>query len=116
MTVSVNTYKKLKEIGFKTLECTCGGFPDCICDIVDRPPTIYFVSKWFRDNHNIRIFPSQKIAGDFGYEIYIPTGDVGKPFSRFSPYTKHYSSFENALEMGIEQAIKLFNKEDGEII
>lgn len=52
----------------------------------------------------IRVFVEQKAAGDFGFVIYIKTGDAGKPWNRHSFFTQHFDTYTSALEAGIKAA------------
>ena len=72
-------------------------------------PTQSLLAKWLREEYNIRVFPIQKIAGDFGFEIYIPNKDnpVGKPFERLAYFTLHFKTYEEAYEIGLQEALKL---------
>ena len=53
-------------------------------------PTQSLLQKWLREVHNIRVYPTQKIAGDFGFEIYIKNEEnpAGSPFKRVSYFTQ----------------------------
>lgn len=75
-------------------------------------PKLEDAIRWLRETYNIRIMPTQKICGDFGFEIYIATFLVGKPFERLSPFTLHFDTYEEAQNAGIKHAIEncLINK------
>lgn len=72
-------------------------------------PTQALLQKWLREVHNIRVYPTQKIAGDFGFEIYIKNEEnpAGSPFKRVSYFTQHFNSYEAALEEGLQEALNL---------
>jgi len=72
-------------------------------------PTQSLLAKWLREEYSIRVYPIQKIAGDFGFEIYIPNKDnpVGKPFERLAYFTLHFKTYEEAYEIGLQEALKL---------
>ena len=77
----------------------------CSCNI----PTQSLLQKWLREVHNIRVYPTQKIAGDFGFDIYIKNEEnpAGSPFKRVSYFTQHFNSYEAALEEGLQEALTL---------
>lgn len=59
---SYETSKCLQEHGFDLQEsCNCGGFPECICEVVRNPekyvyrPTHSLALKWLRLNHNLQV-------------------------------------------------------------
>jgi hypothetical protein len=74
-------------------------------------PTILDMHAWLMRKFNIRVFPEQKISGDFGFAIYVSNETsliASKPFVRLQSYfTKHYSTFEEALDAGIQEALEL---------
>lgn len=76
-------------------------------------PDILEMHNWLQEAHNIRVFPTQKIAGDFGFELHVLSnkGKHGCPFERVSPFTKHYPTFDLALDEGIQFAINLIINE-----
>lgn len=59
--ISSETAKLAKDKGFNLKEpCTCGGFPNCICDAVRidnyiYKPTQSLLQKWLREIYNIHI-------------------------------------------------------------
>lgn len=80
-----------------------------------QAPTQSLLQKWLREVYKIRIYITQKVAGDFGFEIYIPNSNkekiAGKPWERVSYFTQHYSTYEEALEAGLQEALKLIKNE-----
>lgn len=112
--VSLSTIKLAQEKGFDLEEgCTCGGYPDCICNHIRDSDYIYIPSqnllqKWLREVHTIRVFVTNKFSGEFGYDIYIVNEEnpVGKPFIRLTTFSNSYSTYEKALESGIYEALK----------
>jgi hypothetical protein len=77
--------------------------------VVYARPTQALLQKWLREVHNIRVYPTQKIAGDFGFEIYIKNEEnpAGSPFKRVSYFTQHFNSYEEAIEKGLQEALNL---------
>ena len=75
-------------------------------------PTQSLLQKWLRDEHDIRVYVTNKVAGDFGFEIYIvnPQEDkrIGKPWVRLDSFwTLHFKTYEEALEEGLQKTLKL---------
>ena len=72
------------------------------------------LQKWLREDHKIRVFPEQKTAGDFGFKIYVQNPEVekraGVPWIRISYFTHHFPTYEDALEAGIIEGLKLIEK------
>ena len=75
-------------------------------------PTHIEIQDWLRDRKHIRVFVEQKIAGDYGYRIYIKNPNIEeiarKPF--IVPkhnYTLHFSTHSEALNAGIEDGLNL---------
>lgn len=66
------------------------------------------VLNYFRDRHKLRGFPTQKVAGDYGFEIYVPGADpAALPFKRLSYFTQHFRDYYGALEACVKELIKL---------
>jgi hypothetical protein len=86
---------------------------DCNCEFEEGEryyaTTQDLLQKWLREVHNIRVYPTQKIAGDFGFEIYIKNEEnpAGSPFKRVSYFTQHFNSYEEAIEKGLQEALNL---------
>lgn len=74
-------------------------------------PTQSHLQCWLRETHKIRVLIVQKIAGDFGFEIYVPNKEnpSGKPWKRLSFFTIHHKTYENALEEGLYESLKLID-------
>lgn len=79
-------------------------------------PTQSLLQRWLRETHKIRIFVENKTAGDFGFIIYTLNPDktkiAGIPWIRNSYFTLHFNTYEEALEKGLLNALKLIK--DGE--
>lgn len=71
-------------------------------------PTLWELHEWLRDKHSIRVFPTQKVSGDYGFEIYVPNEEnpIGMPFKRISPFTWHYDTYDAALDAGLREGLK----------
>lgn len=69
------------------------------------------LQQWLRGEHKIRVYVENKVAGDFGFTIYIPNPDkgecIGRPWIKQPHYTLHFKTYEKALEAGLLEALKL---------
>lgn len=83
-------------------------------DIILRPEQ-YLLQQWLREEHRIRVFVENKVAGDFGFVIYITNPEkekmAGTPWIRISHFTLHFSTYELALEQGLTEGLKLIEIE-----
>lgn len=108
MKVTQETYDLAKQHGCDIHTCTCGGFPECICD--DEPPLQYILQKWLREVKKIRIFVKNSAAGEFTYDINVvnPVEEdrIGRPWER-KYYFNSFRTYEAALEDGLKQSLKL---------
>lgn len=70
-------------------------------------PRQSFLQKWLREEHKIRIFPYQGVSGNFKVDIftYPVPNNIGK-WERFNNI-QSYNSYEEALEIGLQEALKL---------
>ena len=70
------------------------------CDVMKiiKAPLYQQAFRFFREKYKIRGFITQKIAGDFGFAIYVPNKEnsAGKPFNRIEEFTKHFTTYEEA--------------------
>lgn len=69
---------------------------------------------FFRNKYNLRGFPTQKVAGDYGFEIYMPNKEnpAGKPFKRLGEFTKHFKTYEEAQLECLKKLIEMANKKN----
>lgn len=108
MRVQEYTHDLAIEKGCNLTCCTCGGFPDCICE--GDPPTQEFLQKWLREECKVRVFVKNSASGEFTYEIYIVNPIVeeriGRPWER-KYYYKSFATYEEALEKGLIESLKL---------
>lgn len=80
-------------------------------DFLAFAPTQDILQKWLREECKIRVFVEQKVAGDFGFVIYVvnPVKEniAGRPWIKESHFTKHFSTYEEALEEGLQRSLNL---------
>lgn len=73
-------------------------------------PTQSLLQRWLREVHKIRVYVENKTAGDFGFIIYTlnsPELCAGQPWVRNSYFTLHFKTYEEALEVGLQESLKL---------
>lgn len=103
--ITFKTAKLAKEKGCNLENCTCGGYPDCICS--DKRISQSLLAKWLREEHNIYVSPRESYAFDGTLEFVCTVNGVfvnhnfkDKPINRFE-------NFEEAYEIGLQEALKL---------
>ena len=97
--ITFETEKLAKEKGCNLENCTCGGYPDCICS--DKRISQSLLAKWLREQHNIHLIAYKNINID-GYDwCYITTDGITNINS--------YKTYEEAYEIGLQEALKLIN-------
>lgn len=120
--VTLETAKLLKEKGFdwnceRTISCgkivrryDCPQGISC-CTEIDGElveflcPTLYVAQKWLRESKNLHIEISYMYGDYWIYDILtIPRHDLVGLSDR---PLEHYKSYEEALEAGIQEALKL---------
>ena len=95
--VTFETAKLAKEKGCNLENCTCGGYPDCIC--YDKRISQSLLAKWLREEHNIHLIAYKNINID-GYDwCFITTDGITNINS--------YKTYEEAYEIGLQEALKL---------
>ena len=95
--ITFETAKLAKEKGCNLENCTCGGYPDCIC--YDKRISQSLLAKWLREEHNIHLIAYKNINID-GYDwCYITTDGITNINS--------YKTYEEAYEIGLQEALKL---------
>ena len=99
--ITFETEKLAKEKGCNLENCTCGGYPDCICS--DKRISQSLLAKWLREEHNIHLIAYKNINID-GYDwCYITTDGITNINS--------YKTYEEALEDGLQAALKLIDND-----
>ena len=95
--ITFKTAKLAKEKGCNLENCTCGGYPDCICS--DKRISQSLLAKWLREKHNIHLIAYKNINID-GYDwCYITTDGITNINS--------YKTYEEAYEIGLQKALNL---------
>ena len=95
--INFETAKLAKEKGCNLENCTCGGYPDCICYDKRIPQSL--LAKWLREEHNIHLIAYKNINID-GYDWCSITTDGITNLNS-------YKTYEEAYEIGLQEALKL---------
>ena len=100
MMIKNRTAKLAKEKGFKSILFEDDLGPDTF-------PTQSELQTWLRDIHNIRVYAIHGCTGTFNFEIYIwdKPNNIGK-WTRIGNISS-FERFEEALEQGLIEALKL---------
>jgi hypothetical protein len=111
--VEKQTAKLAKKIGFDiTEDCTCGGYPDCICEYARGTiddyiyqPTQCLLQKWLREEEEyiVYVYPNENVADAWHYKI-------DKTYSKLGIDSRNYETYEKALEAGLLVALRLIKK------
>lgn len=105
--IHIETFKLAKEKGFDIHVCRCGGYPECICE--DRLPTQSLVQTWLRKKYHLYVrVATTSITTHFPM---IELAEVGGTHLKGPAYLKNYETYEEALEVGLESALKLIGSE-----
>ena len=98
--ITFETEKLAKEKGCNLENCTCGGYPECICS--DKRISQSLLAKWLREEHNIIILVLYD-GKTFYYQIQRKEWeDCIIQFDLTLNQT-----YEEAYEIGIQEALKL---------
>lgn len=120
--ITLETAKFAKEKGFDIDYCQCGGFPDCIC--TDKSPTQSLLQKWLREEHNIhteiRTFYRNWIFNIYDLTklpnrqslLHINCENDFIEFLEENNVSTNMSSYEFALEQGLQEALKLISNKN----
>lgn len=74
-------------------------------------PSQSILQKWLREVHKLRVFVTQKVSGGFAFDIFNATGEVGRPWNRNSFFFTKHAEYEEALEIGLQEALKMIGDE-----
>ena len=99
--INFETAKLAKEKGCNLENCTCGGYPDCICS--DKRISQSLLAKWLREKHNIIVLVDYEGIDGYYYKYYYYINEVQK----YDASGKNYITFEEAYEIGLQEALKL---------
>ena len=98
--ITFETAKLAKEKGCDLENCTCGGYPECICS--DKRISQSLLSKWLREKYNIIILVLYD-GKTFYYQIQRKEWeDCIIQFDLTLNQT-----YEEAYEIGLQEALKL---------
>lgn len=114
--VSFDTAKLLKEVGFN-VPCEkwygesgffmSGNYKECKC------PTQALAARWLRDVHGIHIFSNYFFEDGTWFYVIVDLKESDE-VRAIPPDIRSYQSNEEALEAGLQEAIKLIKSNDYE--
>ena len=111
--ISDKTFQLAKNIGFNIETCNCGGFPECIC--YEVKPTQYVLQKWLREIKFTDVLISHQFSKQDNhpviYDVCVTTSinNVDSECYCNYGYGELFSKFEDALEYGLINAIKILS-------
>ena len=99
--VTFETAKLSKEKGCDLENCTCGGYPECIC--YDKRISQSLLAKWLREEHNIIVLVDYEGIDGYYYKFY----SYKEGNKNYDASDKNYNTYEEAYETGLQEALKL---------
>jgi hypothetical protein len=103
--ITKKTFELAKLKGFDVYTCRCGGFPECICNHDELLPTQTLVQQWLREKYHLYVrVATNSITAHFPM---IELAEVGGTHLKGPAYIKNYETYEDALEIGLQEALKL---------
>ena len=104
--ITFETAKLAKEKGCNLENCTCGGYPECICS--DKRISQSLLAKWLREVHNFHISINVGLPHKAHIMYYSNVIKFGKEHK--SKYRSvFYKTYEEAYEIGLQEALKLID-------
>ena len=98
--ITFKTSKLAKEKGCDLENCTCGGYPECICS--DKRISQSLFAKWLRKEHSIIVLVLYD-GKTFYYQIQRKEWD--DCITQFDLTLDQ--TYEDAYEIGLQEALKL---------
>ena len=99
--ITLETAKIAKEKGCNLENCTCGGYPDCIC--YDKRISQSLLAKWLREEYNIIVLVDYEGIDGYYYKFY----SYKEGNKNYDASDKNYNTYEEAYEIGLQEALKL---------
>ena len=99
--VTFETEKLAKEKGCNLENCTCGGYPDCICS--DKRISQSLLAKWLREKYDIDVIINTYRNQNQKYYKYF----ISEKSKNVIKSEEYYNIYEDALEIGLQEALKL---------
>lgn len=90
-----------------------GSYPTKAEDVDCSAPTLTALQGWLMKKFMIRVLPTSKTSGYFGFEVYVPNKEnpAGQPFNRISFFTLKFKDYDDALAKGLFEAMLIKYKE-----
>ena len=101
--ITFETAKLAKEKGCNLENCTCGGYPDCIC--YDKIISQSLLQKWLREKYDIDVIINTYRNQNQKYYKYF----ISEKSKNVVKSEEYYNIYEDALEVGLQEALKLIN-------
>ena len=98
--ITFETAKLAKEKGCNLENCTCGGYPDCICS--DKRISQSLLAKWLREKHDIDVIINTYRNQNQKYYRYF-ISEKSKDVIKSEEY---YDTYEEAFEIGLQEALQ----------
>ena len=99
--ISFETAKLAKEKGCNLENCTCGGYPECICS--DKRISQSLLSKWLREKYDIDVIINTYRNQNQKYYKYF----ISEKSKNLIKSEEYYDTYEEAYEIGLQEALKL---------
>ena len=99
--ISFETAKLAKEKGCNLENCTCGGYPECICS--DKRISQSLLAKWLREKYDIDVIINTYRNQNQKYYKYFISEKSKNPIKS----EEYYDTYEEAYEIGLQEALKL---------
>ena len=99
--ISFETSKLAKEKGCNLENCTCGGYPECICS--DKRISQSLLAKWLREKHDIDVIINTYRNQNQKYYKYF----ISEKSKNLIKSEEYYDTYEEAYEIGLQEALKL---------
>ena len=99
--ISFETAKLAKEKGCNLENCTCGGYPECICS--DKRISQSLLAKWLREKYDIDVIINTYRNQNQKYYKYF----ISEKSKNLIKSEEYYDTYEEAYEIGLQEALKL---------
>ena len=99
--ISFETAKLAKEKGCNLENCTCGGYPECICS--DKRISQSLLAKWLREKYDTDVIINTYRNQNQKYYKYF----ISEKSKNLIKSEEYYDTYEEAFEIGLQEALKL---------
>ena len=99
--ISFETAKLAKEKGCNLENCTCGGYPECICS--DKRISQSLLAKWLREKYDTDVIINTYRNQNQKYYKYF----ISEKSKNLIKSEEYYDTYEEAFEIGLQETLKL---------